>query len=374
VRWDPYGSFLPALLWADLRDRCAGRPQQANARWGFVRPPSEGKTIWIVAASHPRSVRLGVELVRAIRQKRLDVRLVFTFEQEYPWALAPLRGSARTGWGFGPCDHPLAVERTLRRLKPLGIVFAGVSPRPHLARATARLSHRLLVAAIPGPAAVYERIYPSTEEEAACAGSAAAPAANLLTLVMPSQVDPNFAALVNGPAHRSLWWWHGVDPRALEGFLASFRALFPRDPLFVTGLPLRQASTLKPVAISHWDRTPLPDGALVAVDDPAWLPAVAAACVAAHFDARDDEHLWQALGGGAVASRRPGIPLPKAALACTVPERVDAGEVVVAWQAWQQNPHLQRELKDRARQAFWAERRLAGSVRDELLERIFNWD
>lgn len=372
--WDPYGSSLPALLLADLRDRCAGRSYRANARWGFLRPPSEGKTVWVVAGSHPRSVRLGAELVRAIRQKRLDVRLVFTFEQEYPQALAPLAGSPRTGWGFGPCDHPLAVGRALQRLKPLGIVFAGAAPRPHLAQASARLSHRLLVAAARGPGADFERVYPSTEEEAAGAGSGAAPAANLLTLVMPSQVDPNFAALVNGPSSRSLWWWHGVDPQALEGFLAPFRAVFPRDPLFVTGLTPRQAPKLKLTPISGWERTPLPDGALVAVDDPAWLPAVAAACVAVHFDARDDEHLWQALGGGAAASRRPGIPLPKAALASTVAEWADAGEVVRAWRAWPQDPRLKRELRDRARQAFWAERRLAGSVRDELLERVFNWD
>jgi hypothetical protein len=374
VPWDPYGSSLPALLLADLEDRCAGRSHRANARWGFLRPPSKGKTVWVVAGSHPRSVRLGAELVRAILQKRLDLRLVFTFEQEYPQVLAPLAGNPRTGWGFGPCDHPLAVGRALRRLKPLGIVFAGVCPRPHLARASARLPHRLLVAAVRGPQVEFERIYPSTEEEATFAGSAAAPAANLLTLVMPSQVDPNFAALVNGPSSRSLWWWHGVDPQALEGFLAPFRAVFPRDPLFVTGLTPRQALKLKLTLISGWERTPLPDGALVAVDDPVWLPAVAAACVAVHFDARDDEHLWQALGGGAAASRRPGIPLPKTALVSTVMEFANPVQVVQAWRAWHQDPRLKRELRNGARQAFWAERRLAGSVRDELLERVFNWD
>lgn len=372
--WDPYGSSLPALLLADLEDRCAGRSHRANARWGFLRPPSEGKTVWVVAGSHPRSVRLGAELVRAIRQKRLDVRLVFTFEQEYPQVLAPLAGNPRIGWGFGPCDHPLAVGRALTRLEPLGIVFAGAAPRPHLAQATARLSHRLLVAAGRSPGMDFEQVYPSTEEEAASAGSGAAPAANLLTLVMPSQVDPSFAALVNGPSSRSLWWWHGVDPQALEGFLAPFRAVFPLDPLFVTGFTPRQAPKLKLMPISGWERTPLPDGALVAVDDPAWLPAVAAACVAVHFDARDDEHLWQALGGGAAASRRPGIPLPKAALASTVMESANPADVVQAWRTWQQEPLLKRELRDRARQAFWAERRLAGSVRDELLERVFNWD
>jgi hypothetical protein len=253
-------------------------------------------------------------------------------------------------------------------------VFAGAAPRPHLTQATACLSHRLLVAAGRSPGMDFEQIYPSTEEEAASAGSGAAPAANLLTLVMPSQVDPSFAALVNGPSSRSLWWWHGVDSQALEGFLAPFRAVFPRDPLFVTGLTPRQAPKLKLMPISGWERTPLPDGALLAVDDPAWLPAVAAACVAVHFDARDDEHLWQALGGGAATSRRPGIPLPKAALASTVMESANPADVVQAWRTWQQEPLLKRGLRDRARQAFWAERRLAGSVRDELLERVFNWD
>ncbi len=372
--WDPYGSSLPALLLADLWDRCAGQAHRANARWGFLHPPSKGKTVWVVAGSEARSVRLGAELVRAIRQKRLDVRLVFTFEQEHPQVLAPLVGSPRTGWGFGPCDHPLAVGRALRRLQPLGIVFAGAAPRPHLARASARLAHRLLVAATGCPEVSFERVYPSTEEEAASAGEEAAPAANLLTLVMPSQVDPNFAALVNGPSSRSLWWWHGTDPRELEGFLVPFRAAFPRDPLFVTGLVPRQGRNLGLRPISGWERTPLPDGALVAVDDPTWLPAVAAACVAVHFDARDDECLWQALGGGAAASRRPGLPLPKAALASAVAQRADPGEIVRAWQAWQQDPQRRRELRDRSRQAFWAERRLAGSVRDELLERVLNWD
>lgn len=371
---DPYGSSLPALLVADLRDRLGGHGRRANARWGFLRPPAGGKVVWIAAGNDYRSVRLGVELTRAIRDKRLDLRLILTFEREYPEALAPLAELPRTGWGFGPCDHPSAVRRTLRRLNPLGIVFAGVGPRRHLAGATASLPHRLLVGVAGAAAAAFERVYPFNEEEAVSAGDTAAPAAHLLTLIMPSQVDPNFAALANGPRSRTFWWWHGTNPRALTGFVACYREAFPREPLFVTGIAPQEAPTAGLYPISTWDRTPLPDGALVAVDDPAWLPAVAAACTAVHFDARDDDRLWQALGGGAAASRRAGIVLPKAVLAPIVRQIDSATEVVRAWRTYRDDPLLARQLRDQARQAFWAERRLAASVRDELLERVFNWD
>lgn len=372
---DPHGSFLPALLLHDLADRAGGRSGRANARWGLLRPPQAGgKLLWIVAGAQRSSVRLAVELARAIRDKRLDLRLVLTFEHEYADLLAGLAGLNKTGWGFGPCDRAGALRRTLERLNPLGVICAGNSPRLNLAAALAGVPHSLLVAAACNGAG-FERAYPSTEaQQRSCQGVACEPAVNLLTLVMPSQVDPTLAALMNGRGKRKLWWWHGDDGRRLQHFIAEFRAFVPADPLFITGAAAGSAGAGRALAISVWNREPVPDRALVAVDDSKWLPALAAACTAIHFDAPDADLLWQAMAGGAAVSTAPGVELPKASLAAALQELDRAAAVAGLWAAYRDDAFLPRQRGDRLRRLFWQERRLAQQVSAELLERVFGWD
>src|SRR5688572_19982607 len=103
---DPYGSFLASLLYHDVCDRLRGRRAQANARWGrLARPAHAGKSVWICAGASRGSVRLGVELARAIVAKRPDVAVTLTFESEHPELLAPLGRRARISFDYGPADY-----------------------------------------------------------------------------------------------------------------------------------------------------------------------------------------------------------------------------------------------------------------------------
>ncbi|MFZ5557310.1 MAG: hypothetical protein ACOZDY_11425 [Pseudomonadota bacterium] len=368
---DSHGSSLPALLARDLRDRLAGRHARANARWGLLKPPAPGgKLVWIAAGGERDSVRLAVELARALREKRLDLRLAVTVEHQHDDLLRRLEGLPMTGWGFAPWDRAGAVRRALARLDPLGMIFAGHAPRPHLAQASAAIRHRLLAGAAAPDAVGFERVYPAAEDQARPDAATHAPVANLLTLVMPAQLDPNFAMLVTGGEGRRLWWWHGSNA-GLGRFLPPFRTAFGDDLLFVSGAAAAGRAVV--ARLAGWNREPLPPAATVAVDAPEWLPAIAAACTGAHFDARDDAALWQALAGGAAASVSPDVALPKAALAGVV-ERGEGAAVVAAWQALTRSPAELRARRDAGRRAFWDERRLAATVSDELLARVFNWD
>lgn len=375
---DPFGSFLPALWYWGLRDRLEGRAGRANARWGWLKPPeARGKVIWIVCGGERRSVRLGAELARAIRHKRLDVRLVLTLEQEYPELTAPLSGLEKTGWGHGPCDHPRAVRRAWERLNPFGIIFAGTCPRPYFAKACAGLSHALVIAAACKPERL-ERHYPATRAQAEqCRHLDQAPVADLITLVTPAQVDPNFKTLVTGGSERHLWWWHGNDRRRIAPLITEFRHAFPQDILFVSG-PVLSGDGHPPFAetmrISQWNRRPMAPAAAVLVDDPKWLPALAAACTAAHVVARDTDILWQALAGGAAISCENTNWLPKPPLASTASLVKGDQDLLQRWREYRDNPILARERGDAARRAFWEERRLAAEVSEELLQRVFEWN
>ncbi|HSO06001.1 MAG TPA: hypothetical protein VLW45_02100 [Pelomicrobium sp.] len=369
---DPFGSSLSSLLLADLRDRVGGRRGRANARWGLLKPPAPGgKLVWIAAGADRDSVRLAVELARALREKRLDLRLALTVEREYADVLRPLEDMPLAGWGYAPCDRPAAVRRALARRAPLGLICAGRAPRANLARESGIVRHRLVVGA-PAPAdAAFEQTYPAADDQTAGDAATRAPAANLLTLVMPAQLDPNFAALATGGAERRLWWWHG-DAGGLARFLPRFRDAFAADPLFVTGAAADDGHST--ARLSDWQREPLPAAAVVAVDAPQWLPAIAAACTGAHFAMRDDAALWQALAGGAAVSLGAEVGLPKATLAGATERCGDADAVMGAWRRIAGSPAEARARRDAGRRAFWDERRLAAAVSDELLARVFDWD
>lgn len=368
---DPFGSSLPVLLIHELRDRLAGRRARANARWGLLAPPAPGgKLVWIAAGAQRDSVRLAMELARALRERRLDLRLAVTLEDEHDQLPHALEGLAMTGWGYAPCDRPAAARRALARLAPLGMIFAGRAPRPGLAAASRSVRHRLLVGAAPPPGETFERVYPAAHDQAP-AGGDAAPAANLLTLVMPAQLDPNFAALATGGAPRRLWWWHG-DADGLRDFLPRFRAAFGDDCLFVSGAAA--AGRVLTARLAAWNREPFPPAATIAVDAPRWLPALAAACAGAHFRQRDDAGLWQALAGGAAASVAPEVALPKGALERVIERCAGAGATLAAWRRLADSPAEARARRDAGRRAFWDERRLAAAVSGELLARVFDWD
>ncbi|MBU2727397.1 hypothetical protein HF639_12345, partial [Acidithiobacillus ferridurans] len=125
-----YESGLLRARWASWQDARAGRTAQANARWGWIKAPGErGPILWMQSFSDADQQRLGIELAKAMAEKRRDLRMVMTFETEYPALLEQYtEGAERLGYGFGPCDHPQAVGRILERLMPLRYLALGRAP------------------------------------------------------------------------------------------------------------------------------------------------------------------------------------------------------------------------------------------------------
>ena len=375
---DPYGSFLPALWVQGWRDRRHGDAARARARWGYVRPPeAQGKVVWIVCGNMQPSVHLGVALLQSIRHKRLDIRLVLTLEQSFDALLEPLQELKKTGWGYGPCDHPRAVKRVLQRLTPFGVIFAGISPRPNLTQAlTQAAPHTLVVgAAAPAQGIKIELAYPADEAQArSWQSQPQAPTVDFASMLTEAQVDPNFKTLVNNGIERHLWWLHSASVADLQLFVATFRVAFPRDVLFVSGQTALFGTGLKSaLRISVWQRDAIADGSVVWVDETKWLPAVAAVATAVHFQDLPRELLWQAMAGGCAVSCEDADMLPKAALAQSVAEFPDAVTVIRHWREYADNPILARNRGDSARRDFWQERRLAADINQELLQRVFEW-
>lgn len=361
---DPFGSNRLGLWLADRRDRKAGLLHRVAARWGWLKPMGErGKVVWIIAGAERDGVRLAVELLRAIRARRLDIRLVLTYEHEYPDLLALLDDCDKTGWGYAPCDHPKAIARVLERFEPYGVVLVDTRPRPNLLAALASRAH-LLAVNVPGQIDfACERVYASNESATAIHQ---APVADMHAILTEAQVDPNFKSLVNSNAERHLWWLHGASPGAAEELAQALFAHAPQDILFVSGERPHTAA----IAMSSWNREPPAGGSVLWVDDNKWLPGIAAAVTAAHLARFDAGVLWQAMAGGAALSRSPGMTLPKAALAEAVPEMAD---IAALWFSYRDAPIAARNKADTARRLFWQERRLAESVSRELVERVFEW-
>ncbi|MGH8666502.1 MAG: hypothetical protein ACREUX_19735, partial [Burkholderiales bacterium] len=223
---DPCGRFLPALIVHDLRDRLHGRSRRANARWGRLqRPDAQRRLLWIVSGASRASVRLGVELTRALVARRLDASALFTYEAEHPDLLATLARAPRTGWGYGPSDYIGAVQAVWRRLVPFGIVVAGIAPRPNLAALCEASRHALLVAPPLPVSGRFERIYPT--HSAPCAGGPCAPQADFGVLLNTPAEGADSARALIGAAARRLWWWHGADPAAAKRLFALFRGHLP---------------------------------------------------------------------------------------------------------------------------------------------------
>lgn len=376
---DPFGSFVPALLAADWHDQRTQKLARKAARWGYIKPPAtSGKLVWLICGNSADSVALGVELTRAIREKRLDIRLVLTFEQEFPEHLDLLRGLPKTGCGYGPSDYARALNRAYARLDPFALILCATRARPNLSRALSRTKHALAIAA-PAPAepASFEYVYPASEQQGQSWGKqAAAPVVDFTSLLVEALVDPNFRTLVNGSSSRHLWWLHSTDNAAVNDFSARFFAQFPDDVLFVSGLRsprLKNLISRRKILISDWDRAPIAGGTVVIVDVAKWLPAVAAAVTGTHLETAAPRVLWQAMAGGAAVSCDDHAVLPKRSLRQALAEFKSHEVLLYQWRAYRENPILARGSADGARRSFWQERRLAARVNAEFLERVFAW-
>ncbi len=379
-----YGSN-PALLWYHgLRDRLRGEHARANARWGYLRAPAaRGKLVWIKAGATRSSVRTAVELLRAIREKRLDVRLVLTFEQDYPDLLEErVRGLAKVGLGYGPGDAPAAVRRVLQRLDPFAIIWVDQAPGRRLLRAAqGRGLHTVAYGTPPLRTGRVEAAYPLDPAEAqAWADSRTAdyvaPHADPLAQLVEAQVEPTFGSLVRGGAECSLAWMHLADPRGLAAVRRAWAAWPGRQDaiLFISagsGMDTTEVAAGE-LRISQWRRLPMAPGALVLVDEPRWSPALAVSSDAIHLAAPDRFMLWQALAGGVPVSvgDAAALPTPPPDEAVVEP---DPARFFALWSHYLRNPMVARRKGDCGRRRFWEERRRSAEVVGEFLQRVYDW-
>jgi hypothetical protein len=351
-----------------------GQRASANARWGWLtRPADAGKLIWICAGASRPSVRLGVELARAIVAKRLDVMVTLTYETEFADLIEPLARSVRIAWGFGPADYVGSISAMWRRLMPFAIVVAGMTPRRNLMRVAAIARHALLVSPPTAVTGRFERIYPT--HNVPCPGANSAPAVDLDTLLTDAQSEPTLAAAVNGEAQRGLWWWHGSDLAEALQFVALFRGHVPGDLLVLSG-PVCSAfaeDAASVVRLSAWQGGPIATETLVLADEPRWYAQLSASATAVHFAVPDADTLWQALAGGAVVSTAGIVDVASPQLAVTVGLHDDSTDVVIAWAKLRADAERCGIAAEASRRAFWSERRLAQEVIGELLERVLKW-
>ncbi len=359
-----------AGLRADLKDRVHGDYGRANARLGFLRPPAgTGRVLWIKTDGDRAHARLAVETARAVRERRQDVRLVVTFEDEYREGWAQLAKLMRTGYGFGPADRVAATERVLGRLAPAGVIAVGQALRPELASALTRKKLPCcLLHGQPPQGAIHCHGFPNTlSEQQAWKGRPQSDAA-FFSLMAEAQVEPSFSGVAGAHA-RALWWLTDPDPGEVDARVRSWRRskLAASDILFV--------GTRGPdaIALSAWDRErqPLPRGAVVWVDDERFWPALAASCHGLHLSRPPEPLLWAALAGGrVVTAERPGdLDLLRAAPIPELGER----ELWAYWQKLVAEPAVGRVAADALRRYFWEERRRAAAVTETLLQMVYDW-
>ncbi len=385
-----YGSQTLWLWWHGLRDRLQGDHGRANARWGFLRPPAgEGRLVWFQAGGDEGSVRLAAGALRAVRQTRRDLRLVFSFEREYPQLLGrALPDLDRSAFGHGPSDAPRAVRRALQSLAPLGVLMVARQPAPNLSAALEAAAGRCLALHTPAAAAgCFEAAYPADRDQVEAwqhCGRAdyIAPQADLRTLLVEAQVDPNFRKVLCGSTELSVWCVLGASPRRFSELDAWWTD---------SGLGSRGVLIVAPTCagkvpdgwlpISAWQRTPLAGGSVVLLDEYRWLSAVAASSDAIHVMDTDAWTFWQVLAGGcpvSVSDRTAVLRRFDSDTAVGVADHVFEETTTLAdlerfWVTMRGDPISSRLRGDALRRLFWSERRRAADINRELLKRVFEW-
>lgn len=375
-----YGARVGPVWRAVLRDYRCGAGARARARLGFLTPPAErGRLIWIRAGESAADLRLGIELLGAVRDKRLDVRIVLTFEQDYPELferhMQPFR---KVGVGYGPCDRPRVVRRVLRRFQPHGIIQAGGTVPRNLARMnTAPLF--AVNAAPPGegiPAGSLVGSWPVDVAAVAAWPSAAAaqvlPPADPQARFVEAQADVVLRALVGGQVER-LWWWHGTPAQWLEWRAAWKASAWGHSDILLVSLGSETGGRgAMPegcdLAVSAWDRGALPPGTVLHLDDPRWFAAAASAAHAVHLAVPERAVLWQGLAGGAAVSL--GV---ESAFELPCPVYSQPGAVLDAWRTLRDDVAARRRQGDAARRRFWEERRQVDANFDAVLRQVWDW-
>lgn len=386
---DGYGESWSALVRATLRDRFQGHRTKANARCGFLTPPAgAGRLIWIKCGSAHEDIRQGFALLEAVRQARLDVRLVLSYEREYPESVDPIVGRhAKTAVGYGPSDVTAVVRRVLERFDPLGIILVGRQQSEQLlCMATRKNVHTLWVDPGKDYKAPIERVVVAKANHAEAWRAMMEPSsctvADLLTTVVQAQVEPQFAAVVRGAENNRLWWIHGIEPADAEGAIRYWL----QSPVAADGVLCLSDSCFSPLAVdgrqfpetrcmSRWQREALPAGTVLVVDEARWVPALAASCDGIHLEAVKRADFWQllALGQPGSCSARLFPDLLSITPELELAQYGHINEVVNSWASVKTLSVEQRHQADTRRRLFWNYRRAALAGADELLQWVYSW-
>lgn len=378
------GDSLLGILWRDLADRWRGDRARANARLGFLKPPgTRGPLIWLRCGGDRYSVAYGAGLMAAVRDHRLDVRLVLTFDHEYPDLLETHLGNVqkRAGAGFGPASRAGALGRAVARLQPVATLCVGRTPERILGNVLEGRGSRLLVLGADPPTAMQatvEAAYPATRSQAArWEGRAGyvAPPSDPVSLLVQANARPTLRSLLRSREPLKVWWYHSDEPARLQHVAERFGsdALAGQSVLCLSGPELGSVGRFEAEtqALSTWRREPVGAGTIMLVDDYRWLATLAASSDGVHLDTVDPEILWTALTGpGAISAGHPEA----------VRERLTRSESF----AWLGTPptldalfgHWRQGAENRGeanRRALWAERRHASDIVQELLGRIYDW-
>lgn len=370
---DPgYGAGFGPVWRTVLRDYRAGEARRARARLGFLTPPEgRGRVVWIKAGAGADALRLGAELLAAVRDRRRDLRIVLTFEQDEPDLLRALPHPwPRVGIGYGPCDRPRVVTRILRRFQPCGIILAESAPPLNLLRRTLAP-----VAAVgtPAAAAPVATAWPVTAdaqrdwEERGQAGELMA-AADPQARFAEAQADVVLRVLLGG-GERRLWWWHGRAAQWPE-WLAAWRGWdASRDDILMASVADGGTPGESPLRISAWDRRGLPGGVVLHIDDARWFAATASAVHGVHLADPGRAVLWQALAAGCAVS----LGREVAAADLPVPVLAAPDAVIGQWRELRDDDSRRRSQGDAARHRFWEERRQVDANLGALMDRVWTW-
>lgn len=378
-----YGGNWWPVFRANWQDRRTGLSAAIRARQGYLRQPhGEGKVVWIKAGENPESVRLACELLGTLRERRRDIRLALTFEHDYPEIIEPrVKGLRKIGLGYGPSDRPGSVKRVMTRLNPFGLILVDTVPHPNLLHAAvATKTHLMAFNTQPTPV-MMETAYP-VDAKQVLSWKTSGMAMTLMepadpaSLFVESQVDTTLRSLVSGGhGEFHLWWWHDELSNSPGQAMSQWRAsaLAQNGVLFISGKEDDADSRSADLCISTWDRTALPAGTVVWIDDPRWFAAISSAATAAYVNTRIRKIFWQSLAGGCVMM--PGTStcdlFPDLTDRAATPAQIP--EVYTTWMSMMGDPQASRRIGDTMRRLFWQERRKVKSNMEDFANRIFNW-
>ncbi len=398
-----YGAAFGSVWRAVLRDYRTGQGRRARARLGLLTPPEgRGRLVWIKVGAGTEALRLGVEILGAVRDRRHDVRIVLTFEADDPELLRSLlrpgllRSGPAVGIGYGPCDRPRVVRRVLERFAPCGIILVESRLPPNLLRQAQvpvaavvpfgaaptvptdadGTGSSALDADVPGPdtigpdaiAVVWPRT-PQAHGNGPVRVDVVLPPADPQARFAEAQADVVLRSLMGLDATRHLWWWHGTLAQ-WPSWLAAWRqsTLASRDILTVS---LEHGDDPRGTdgRISTWARDRLPAGSILHLDDSRWFAAAASAAAGVHLAQPERAVVWPALAAGSALT----LGQPAAVAGVPAPILRTPAAVLAHWQALRGDEQHRRTAGDAARRRFWAERRQVDANLEALMDRVWTW-